>query len=85
MGFLVSLLLSAADVIIIYNFSRLDRGLFGRISKTTTTPLYAVWLVVCVSFLPGLLDLASPVAANAIFSLTAMGTWLHCKQMGISS
>ncbi|KIJ47259.1 hypothetical protein M422DRAFT_74835 [Sphaerobolus stellatus SS14] len=49
-----------------------DRGLFGRISKTTQTPLYSVWIVVLVSFLPGLLDLASPVAANAIFSLTAM-------------
>ncbi|KAF8508070.1 amino acid/polyamine transporter I [Gautieria morchelliformis] len=49
-----------------------DRGLFGRINKTTLTPLYAVWVVVLVSFLPGLLDLASPVAANAIFSLTAM-------------
>ncbi|KAF8512942.1 APC amino acid permease [Hysterangium stoloniferum] len=49
-----------------------DRGLFGRINKTTKTPLYSVWIVVLATFLPGLLDLASPVAANAIFSLTAM-------------
>jgi len=49
-----------------------DRGLFGRINKTTGTPLYSVWIVVLCSFLPGLLDLASPIAAQAIFSLTAM-------------
>ncbi|KAG9074699.1 hypothetical protein FRC06_010516, partial [Ceratobasidium sp. 370] len=35
-------------------------------------PLYAVWLVVFLSILPGLLDLASPIAAQAIFALTAM-------------
>jgi hypothetical protein len=34
--------------------------------------LRAIWLTTFVSILPGLLDLASPVAANAIFSLTAM-------------
>lgn len=50
-----------------------DRGLFGEVNKYTRTPLYSVWIVVLLSFLPGLLDLASPVAANAIFSLTAMG------------
>lgn len=31
------------------------------------------WLVVFLSILPGLLDLASPIAAQAIFALTAMG------------
>ena len=31
-----------------------------------------MWLVTFVSVLPGLLDLASPIAANAVFSLTAM-------------
>jgi hypothetical protein len=36
------------------------------------TPLRAIWLTTIVSVLPGLLDLASPIAANAIFSLTAM-------------
>ncbi|KIJ62729.1 hypothetical protein HYDPIDRAFT_176497 [Hydnomerulius pinastri MD-312] len=60
----------------IYAFSR-DRGLpdggfFGRVSQGTQTPLRAVWLTVVVSVLPGLLDLASPIAANAIFAMTAM-------------
>ena len=32
----------------------------------------AIWLTTIFSILPGLLDFASPVAANAIFSLTAM-------------
>ena len=36
------------------------------------TPLRAIWLTTFVSILPGLLDLASPVAAGAIFSMTAM-------------
>jgi len=34
--------------------------------------LRAIWLTTIFSILPGLLDFASPVAANAIFSLTAM-------------
>ncbi|KAG6841796.1 hypothetical protein C0991_006680 [Blastosporella zonata] len=59
-----------------YAFSRdngfPDRGYFGHISKKTYTPLRSIWLCTFVSILPGLLDLASPVAANAIFSLTAM-------------
>lgn len=38
----------------------------------TNTPLRAIFLTTFVSVLPGLLDLASPIAANAIFSLTAM-------------
>ena len=59
----------------------LDRGVFGRINKTTGTPLYAVWIVVLVTFLPGLLNLASPVAANAIFSLTAMGMCFHDMEL----
>ncbi|KAJ1306034.1 hypothetical protein OPQ81_010747 [Rhizoctonia solani] len=58
-----------------YAFSRdrglPDKGLFGRITKNHV-PLYAVWLVVFLSILPGLLDLASPIAAQAIFALTAM-------------
>ncbi|KAF9447455.1 APC amino acid permease [Macrolepiota fuliginosa MF-IS2] len=60
----------------IYAFSRdhglPDAGYFGKNSSRTATPLRAVWLSTFVSILPGLLDLASPVAANAIFSLTAM-------------
>ncbi|RDB23394.1 putative amino-acid permease C15C4.04c [Hypsizygus marmoreus] len=60
----------------VYAFSRdhalPDRGYFGKTSKLTLTPLRAIWLSTFFSILPGLLDLASPIAANAIFSLTAM-------------
>ncbi|KIM41772.1 hypothetical protein M413DRAFT_71244 [Hebeloma cylindrosporum] len=60
----------------VYAFSRdhglPDGGFFGRNSKKTLTPLRAIWFTTFVSVLPGLLDLASPIAANAIFSLTAM-------------
>ncbi|KAF8654784.1 hypothetical protein AX16_003439 [Volvariella volvacea WC 439] len=60
----------------VYAFSRdhglPDGGYFGKTSKLTHTPLRAIWCTTIVSILPGLLDLASPIAANAIFSLTAM-------------
>ncbi|KAF9238693.1 amino acid/polyamine transporter I [Melanogaster broomeanus] len=60
----------------IYAFSRdhgfPDNGYFGHISGYTQTPLRSIWLTTVLSILPGLLDLASPVAANAIFALTAM-------------
>ncbi|KJA17855.1 hypothetical protein HYPSUDRAFT_205831 [Hypholoma sublateritium FD-334 SS-4] len=60
----------------VYAFSRdhglPDGGYFGKNSKSTQTPLRAIALTTAVSILPGLLDLASPIAANAIFSLTAM-------------
>jgi len=60
----------------VYAFSRdhglPDRGFFGHISSKTQTPLRSVWFSVTLSMIPGLLDLASPVAANAIFSLTSM-------------
>jgi len=49
-----------------------DRGYFGYNSPSTHTPLRAIWFCTLVSILPGLLDLASPIAANAIFSLTAI-------------
>jgi Amino acid permease len=49
-----------------------DWGYFGKNDKRTLTPLRAIWCCTFVSILPGLLDLASPIAANAIFSLTAM-------------
>ncbi|KZV86086.1 APC amino acid permease [Exidia glandulosa HHB12029] len=60
----------------IFAFSR-DRGLpdgkyFAHVSPITQTPLRAVALTTFLSILPGLLDLASPIAANAIFALTAM-------------
>ena len=61
-----------------YAFSRdngfPDRGFFGKVNSKTKTPLNAVWLTVLLSILPGLLDFASPVAASAIFALTAVGT-----------
>ncbi|KAH9996155.1 APC amino acid permease [Russula compacta] len=60
----------------VYAFSRdkgfPDKGYFGYVSEWTRTPLRAIWLTTIFSILPGLLDFASPVAANAIFSLTAM-------------
>ncbi|EKM52668.1 uncharacterized protein PHACADRAFT_198715 [Phanerochaete carnosa HHB-10118-sp] len=60
----------------IYAFSRdhglPDGGFFGRVSTQTRTPLRAVWFTTFASVLPGLLDLASPIAANAIFAITAM-------------
>ncbi|KAJ2914891.1 hypothetical protein MD484_g5515, partial [Candolleomyces efflorescens] len=73
--FVVQTALQAASRTI-YAFSRdhglPDAGFFGKNDKRTHTPLRAIWLTTFVSILPGLLDLASPVAANAIFSLTAM-------------
>lgn len=60
----------------VYAFSRdhalPDRGFFAKTNKKTHTPLRAVWLTTAVCVLPGLLHFASPVAASAIFSLTAM-------------
>ncbi|KAF9512453.1 hypothetical protein BS47DRAFT_1382962 [Hydnum rufescens UP504] len=59
-----------------YAFSRdngfPDRGFIGKIHPLTKTPLNAVWVTVFLSILPGLLDLASPIAAQAIFALTAV-------------
>ena len=49
-----------------------DGGYFNHVSSYTTTPIRAVWLCTFVSILPGLLDFASFVAANAVFSLTAI-------------
>jgi len=60
----------------VYAFSRdhglPDNGYFGHIAGSTRTPLRAIWLTTILSILPGLLDLASPIAANAIFTLTAI-------------
>ncbi|KIJ60931.1 hypothetical protein HYDPIDRAFT_42996 [Hydnomerulius pinastri MD-312] len=60
----------------VYAFSRdhglPDNGYFGHVSGSTQTPLRAIWFTTILSILPGLLDLASPIAANAIFALTAM-------------
>ncbi|KAI0742861.1 APC amino acid permease [Daedaleopsis nitida] len=60
----------------VYAFSRdkglPDRGFFGYISTWSQTPVRSVWIVVFIGVLPGLLDLASPIALNAIFAMTAM-------------
>ncbi|TFK48319.1 APC amino acid permease [Heliocybe sulcata] len=60
----------------VYAFSRdhgfPDRGYLAQNSKITQTPLRAIWATTIFSVLPGLLDFASPVAANAIFSLCAI-------------
>ncbi|TFY83989.1 hypothetical protein EWM64_g22 [Hericium alpestre] len=60
----------------VYAFSRdhglPDGGYFGHVSQYTLTPLRAIWFTTIFSILPGLLQFASPVAANAIFSLTAI-------------
>lgn len=73
--FVVQTALQAASRTV-YAFSRdhglPDSGYFGKTSKLTHTPLRAIWFTTIVSILPGLLDLASPIAANAVFSLTAM-------------
>ncbi|KAF8903067.1 amino acid/polyamine transporter I [Mucidula mucida] len=73
--FVVQTALQAASRTI-YAFSRdhglPDAGYFGHNSEWTNTPLRAIALTTLVSFLPGLLDLASPIAANAMFSLCAM-------------
>jgi len=59
-----------------YAFSRdhgfPDRGLLGTVSKSTGTPLVAVWFITVLSILPGLLELASPTATQAVFALTAV-------------
>lgn len=49
-----------------------DGGYLSYNSKWTQTPLRAIWACTVISVVPGLLDLASPIAANAIFALTAM-------------
>ena len=49
-----------------------DGGFFAVMNPHTETPIRAVWIATLAGILPGLLDFASPVAANAIFSLTAM-------------
>src|ERR1700679_3144779 len=49
-----------------------DGGYFGKISDITHTPLRAVWFSTIASIFPMLLNLASPVAANAIFSVATM-------------
>ncbi|KAL7278701.1 hypothetical protein ACG7TL_007703 [Trametes sanguinea] len=60
----------------VYAFSRdkglPDRGFFGHVSSWTQTPLRAIWFVTLIGILPGLLDLASTIAVNAIFAMTAM-------------
>ena len=49
-----------------------DNGYLSHNSRLTQTPLRAIWFSTLISIVPGLLDLASPIAAQAIFALTAM-------------
>jgi amino acid transporter len=60
----------------VYAFSRdhgfPDNGYFGHIASSTRTPLRAIWFTAVLAIIPGFLDLASPIAANAIFALTAI-------------
>ncbi|KAF7982272.1 hypothetical protein HWV62_29521 [Athelia sp. TMB] len=49
-----------------------DGGFLSYNSTWTMTPLRAIWACTFLSVIPGLLDLASPIAANAVFALTAM-------------
>jgi len=48
-----------------------DRGFFARLAKNKV-PINAVWLVIFIAALMGLLVFASYVAVNAIFALAAM-------------
>ncbi|KWU42471.1 amino acid transporter [Rhodotorula sp. JG-1b] len=48
-----------------------DRGFFARLAKNKV-PVNAVWLVIFIAALMGLLVFASYVAVNAIFALAAM-------------
>ncbi|KAF9649526.1 APC amino acid permease [Thelephora ganbajun] len=60
----------------VYAFSRdkglPDRGYFAVMNNYTGTPIRAIWITTLAAILPGLLAFASLVAANAIFSLTAI-------------
>ena len=60
----------------IFAFSRDDllpwSHVWRKVNKTTHTPLYAVWLIIFISAILGLLDLASYYAANAIFAVTSI-------------
>ncbi|KAL7424711.1 polyamine transporter tpo5 [Cryptotrichosporon argae] len=49
-----------------------DRGMFGRMNARTRTPINAVWLVVFLCVLLGVLAFASAIAVNAIFSMCAV-------------
>ncbi|KAL5514455.1 hypothetical protein ACEPAG_2543 [Sanghuangporus baumii] len=49
-----------------------DKRFFSKVWKVTGTPINAVVLTVIVATIFGLLDLASVVAVNAIFSITAV-------------
>ncbi|GFZ42510.1 hypothetical protein JCM24511_00226 [Saitozyma sp. JCM 24511] len=49
-----------------------DRGVLGRMNKTTKTPIIAVWFVVALSIIMGVLSFASLTAVNAIFSMCAV-------------
>ncbi|KIP02544.1 hypothetical protein PHLGIDRAFT_122381 [Phlebiopsis gigantea 11061_1 CR5-6] len=75
-AFVVCLSCVQANSRAFYAFSR-DHGLpdgdyFGHIDPTTKTPIRAIWFSAFLGALPGLLDLASPLALNAVYAATAM-------------
>ncbi|KAJ3349361.1 hypothetical protein HDU83_000589 [Entophlyctis luteolus] len=47
-------------------------GFFSRIDKRLQVPVNAVWVIIFISLLMGLLNLASATAVNAIFSLATV-------------
>ncbi|TFY80922.1 hypothetical protein EWM64_g3091 [Hericium alpestre] len=63
-----------------YAFSRDGALLFSRfirrINGRTHTPVVAVWFVITVAMVVGLLAFAGPAAVNAIFSLGVVGFFL---------
>ena len=48
---------------------------WSRVSKKTMTPVWAIWGVLTVGALLGLLMFASPVAIGAVFSIGAIGQY----------
>ncbi|KAL1409273.1 polyamine transporter tpo5 [Vanrija albida] len=68
--------LTLANARALFAFSR-DNGLpdgklLGQINPYTKTPINAVWCVVILSVALGCLDFASPIAAEAVFSLATV-------------
>lgn len=68
--------LTPANARALFAFSR-DHGLpdgklLGKINPYTKTPINAVWCVVILSVALGCLDFASPIAAEAVFSLATV-------------
>ncbi|KAJ3096382.1 hypothetical protein HK100_005585 [Physocladia obscura] len=67
----------------VFAFAR-DGGLpfssfFGKMNSKLNVPVNAVWVIIIISIIMGLLNLASAVAVNAIFSLATIAMdWSYC-------